>query len=274
MSEIDVRMALNAVSDVVQNRPLPLREFDQIYMKTGDLFLYAETLSRRLHDKELLIVGDGDGIGLTVAHLFGTGVVRQGPKRVHILDFDERMVLSIKKFASHFGYGHVDAELYNVVDPLPDEHLEHFDAFHINPPWGQYNNGESVKVFLERGMLGIKNGGLGIVAIGHSQRFPWTGRVLQSVQEHANLHNAHVIEMIPEFHTYHLDDAPELTSCCMFIQRHGSHTLKNTRLEHPRWEDFYGRDRHIKTRYVLTRGDYAFHTESLANYEIEDFRDH
>jgi hypothetical protein len=35
--EIDLRAAINAVSDVVQNRPRPLREFDQIYMKTGDM---------------------------------------------------------------------------------------------------------------------------------------------------------------------------------------------------------------------------------------------
>jgi hypothetical protein len=34
--EIDLRAAVNAISDVAQNRPPPLREFDQIYMKTGD----------------------------------------------------------------------------------------------------------------------------------------------------------------------------------------------------------------------------------------------
>ena len=33
MPEIDLRDALNAVSDVIQNRPRPIREFDQIYMK-------------------------------------------------------------------------------------------------------------------------------------------------------------------------------------------------------------------------------------------------
>jgi hypothetical protein len=35
MTEIDLKAAINAVSDVVQNRPRPIREFDQIYMKTG-----------------------------------------------------------------------------------------------------------------------------------------------------------------------------------------------------------------------------------------------
>ena len=35
--KLDIRLAMNAVSDVIQNRPQPLREFDQIYMKAGDL---------------------------------------------------------------------------------------------------------------------------------------------------------------------------------------------------------------------------------------------
>ena len=34
-ADIDLRAAINAVSDVIQNRPRRLREFDQIYMKAG-----------------------------------------------------------------------------------------------------------------------------------------------------------------------------------------------------------------------------------------------
>ena len=37
MPEIDLREAMNAISDVIQNRPKPIREFDQIYMKAGRL---------------------------------------------------------------------------------------------------------------------------------------------------------------------------------------------------------------------------------------------
>jgi len=40
--DIDLKAAINAVSDVVQNRPRPLREFDQIYMKTGDMVMQSE----------------------------------------------------------------------------------------------------------------------------------------------------------------------------------------------------------------------------------------
>lgn len=37
--QIDLRAAINAISDVIQNRPLPLRNFDQIYVKAGDMVL-------------------------------------------------------------------------------------------------------------------------------------------------------------------------------------------------------------------------------------------
>ena len=39
--EIDLRAAINAISDVVENRPRSLREFDQIYMKAGDMVLQS-----------------------------------------------------------------------------------------------------------------------------------------------------------------------------------------------------------------------------------------
>jgi len=44
--DIDLRAAINAVSDVVQNRPRPLREMDQIYMKTGDMVMQSELVAR------------------------------------------------------------------------------------------------------------------------------------------------------------------------------------------------------------------------------------
>ncbi len=64
---LDLRKAVNAVSDVIQNRPLPLREFDQIYMKAGDMVMQAENMARRFDGKDLLFVGDVDAISLCIA---------------------------------------------------------------------------------------------------------------------------------------------------------------------------------------------------------------
>lgn len=45
-NEIDLKEAINAISDVVQNRPRPLRQVDQIYMKTGDMVLQSELVAK------------------------------------------------------------------------------------------------------------------------------------------------------------------------------------------------------------------------------------
>lgn len=49
--EIELKVAINAISDVVQNRPRPLREMDQIYMKTGDMVLQSEMVAKWAHGK-------------------------------------------------------------------------------------------------------------------------------------------------------------------------------------------------------------------------------
>lgn len=51
--DIDLKAAINAVSDVIQNRPRPLREFDQIYMKAGDMVLQSEFVAEWANDKRL-----------------------------------------------------------------------------------------------------------------------------------------------------------------------------------------------------------------------------
>ena len=65
--QIDLRAAVNAISDVIQNRPLPLRIFDQIYMKAGDMVLQSEFVARWADEKKLAFIGDGDAISVCVA---------------------------------------------------------------------------------------------------------------------------------------------------------------------------------------------------------------
>src|SRR5688572_27969549 len=95
----DLRNALNAISDVVHNRPTALREFDQIYMKSADMLLQAEHVSEHLHEKRVVFIGDGDAIGLCLVHLKALRHLSKGPDTVHVLDFDERVVNSVRRFA-------------------------------------------------------------------------------------------------------------------------------------------------------------------------------
>src|SRR6267143_1502376 len=108
----DPQAIINAVSDVIQNRPLPLREFDQIYMKAGDMVLQTQFVARRFDKKK----------------------------------------------------------------------LGNFDVFYTNPPWGASNEGESVKVFAERGMEAVGRDGEGIIVIADDPELIWARDVLFATQ--------------------------------------------------------------------------------------------
>src|SRR6059058_2598419 len=97
--EIDLRAAINAISDVVQNRPRPLRVFDQIYMKTGDMLLQSELVARWADGKRLAFIGDGDAISVCVAYLRKRGIISYGPTKIVVYDFDERICGAVTRFA-------------------------------------------------------------------------------------------------------------------------------------------------------------------------------
>src|SRR5688572_12249712 len=96
---VDLRTAINAVSDVVQNRPRPLRVFDQIHMKTGDMVLQSEMIADWADGKRLAFIGDGDAISVCVAYLRVREVLDFGPSHITVFDFDERTVKAVMGFA-------------------------------------------------------------------------------------------------------------------------------------------------------------------------------
>lgn len=98
--DIDLKAAINAVSDVVQNRPRPIREFDQIYMKAGDMVMQSEFVASWANKKRLAFIGDGDSISVCVAYLYARGILNHGPSMTIVYDFDERMVGAINRFGN------------------------------------------------------------------------------------------------------------------------------------------------------------------------------
>ncbi len=251
--EIDFRTALNTISDVVQNRPIPLREFDQIYMKVGDLVIQTEFIARKFNGLDVLFVGDGDSISLSVMHLKMQGVFKYGPNNIKVIDFDERIVNSINRFAKDNNIKeYISADLYNVVDPLPEMIRLNKDAFYTNPPWGASNEGESVSVFVERGIESLKPGGLGAIVIADDEEFDWTKIVLQKTQKKVVDFGFLIYEMIPGLHNYHLDDAPTLKSCTILIKQIQEYNNENKDqpIDPERLSNFYGRNHALTVRYV------------------------
>jgi len=259
-TDIDLRAALNAISDVVQNRPRPLRELDQIYMKTADMVLQSEFVARWSDGKRLAFIGDGDAISVCVAYLRKRGIIKYGPSKIVVYDFDERICRAVTRFADKERLDILEARLYNCIDPISAS--PPFDCFYTNPPWGASNEGASVRLFVRRGMEVLGYRGEGLVVIADDHDLDWAQRVLANTQKFALDSGFFVQRMMSQMHLYHLDDAPDLRSCNLMLK-----ALPGTASPGPsqavtdtaELENFYGRERNLAVKYVRekTRVDYG-----------------
>lgn len=258
--EIDLRAAINAVSDVIQNRPRPLRELDQIYMKAADMVLQSEFVARWSRDKRLAFIGDGDAISVCISYLQKRGIIEYGPTRIVVFDFDERICNAVTRFADAERLDNLESELYNVVDSIQPSLS--FDCFYTNPPWGASNDGLSVRLFCRRGMEAVRYAGQGAVVIADDQELEWSQRVLANTQRFALESGFYVQQLMSRLHRYHLDDAPELRSCNLMLQALPGNTSPGPSVRvssSQELDNFYGRDRPLTVKYVRerTRVDYG-----------------
>ncbi|MGW7424468.1 bis-aminopropyl spermidine synthase family protein [Streptomyces sp. NPDC054813] len=270
-ADIDLKAAINAVSDVVQNRPRPIREFDQIYMKTGDMVMQSEFVANWANGKRLAFIGDGDSISVCVAYLHARNIVDYGPSMITVFDFDERIVGAINRFADRERLENLQAVLYNCIEAMPP--MKDFECFYTNPPWGASNNGSSVNVFVQRGIEAVRYRGEGMIVIADDEELDWPAEVLYQVQSFASQRGFFVSRMMPRLHTYHLDDAPDLRSCNLMIKSRPGNPVgpeSTSIVDGERLDNFYGRDAELRVRYVREkkRLDYGRANESEYEFEI------
>jgi predicted methyltransferase len=269
-TEIDLKAAINAVSDVVQNRPRPLREFDQIYMKTGDMVMQSEFVARWAAGKQLAFIGDGDAISVCTAYLSARQIVDTGPARITVFDFDERVVNAVNRFAEREGLEALTAQLYNCLDAFPTG--DAFDCFYTNPPWGASNEGESVKVFAQRGMEAVHHAGEGLIVIADDPELEWPRQVLHRVQAFAVAQGFFVSRMMPQLHSYHLDDNPDLKSCNLIIAAvpGGGRPTSSQAISDPELlAHFYGLAASPYVRYVREKLRVDYGMANSSEYELE-----
>ena len=268
--DIDLRAALNAVSDVVQNRPRPLREFDQIYMKSADMVFQSEFIASWADGKRLAFLGDGDAISVCVAYLHNRNILPYGPSEVVVFDFDERICNAVLRFADMERLENLTSVLYNCLDPFP--RCGEFDSFYTNPPWGASNDGESVNVFVQRGMEATGYGGEGVVVVADDPELEWPKRVLRNLQQRCLESGYFVQRMMPQVHSYHLDDAPNLRSCNVVVRAlpGNEHPVDSQPIRDvARIANFYGRGAEPRVRYVRERPRLDYGRAHEDEYELE-----
>lgn len=269
--DIDLRAAINAISDVIQNRPRPIRSFDQIYMKAGDMVLQSELVAKWADGKRLAFIGDGDAISVCVAYLKHNKIFDYGPTRITVFDFDQRICNAVNRFADHERLETLSAINYNVIDAFPN--VGDFDCFYTNPPWGASNEGASVHVFTQRGMEATGYSGEGMIVIADDHELEWPQVVLSTTQKFGLDRGFYVQKMASQVHMYHLDDAPGLKSCNLMLKALPNNYPRGPSLpitDSDRLNNFYGRDQHVRIRYVKEklRVDYGKALDSEYEFEL------
>jgi len=215
---------INAMKQVVDARPKPIREYDQIPMVDTSLLRQVKIVAPYLVDKSVALVGDMDGTGMLLGLLGAWG--DPCPARITILDFDERVLRAASKLATERGFSDIlSVRRYNVFDRVPDDLVGRFDWFYTNPPYGSNNRGASARLFITRGCeLTDPLAGNGCIILPDDQSRVWTRDAMSETQRFLTEHDWFIREKLNRMHSYDLDDDPTLTSSMVIVDRVASET--------------------------------------------------
>ena len=234
---------------VADGRPYANRVYDQIFMKPEDMLKQAYLMNDFVAGKDIVFLGDGDGMSMLFAALSSNGLIDK-PKSFTVLDFDQRIINNINRFLNVNGIeDKVDfsTELYNVIDKLPEKHQEKYNFFYINPPYGSKNNGISCEVWLYRCLELCKNECSGCIVIPYTNTQDWTQKAMLHNQEFLTAHGFVIRDMLSEMHRYYLKDNPELRSASIVVDRINkvSSEFSNQLMPPALVEKLYGTPRNI-----------------------------
>ncbi len=115
--------------------------------------------------------------------------------------------------------------------------------------------------------------GEGMAAVADDPELEWPKRVLANLQGFALSHGFFVQRMMPQVHSYHLDDAPDLRSCNVLLKAMPGNEHRageNLAIDDPgRLENFYGHGNYPRVRYVRERARVDYGKAPQDEYELE-----
>lgn len=205
---------INLVDIVIKNRPKPVRKYDQIYMKSTDMLKQLHFIKKYIIDRRMVFLGDDDGMSMLIALFSFFGHI-SSPKSIRVLDFDERIINNNRKVLEKYMpdlISFLTADLYNVINKVPKDDVAAHDFFYINPPYGAFNNGLSCILWLHR-CIELCNDycrGCVIVPSYNNQKDSWQTKSMFAIQEFLNEKGFVITEMLPNYHSYHLETNKEI----------------------------------------------------------------
>jgi len=185
---------LERFEELVKFRPRAISEYDQGYIEPKDtvarVFLMYELGD--VEGKEIVLLGDDD---LTSLALLLTG----WPKRVTVLEIDERILEFINDVKTDKGWDNLDLIRYDVREPVSDKLKESFDVFFTDP----VETREGIRLFLSRCVSTLKGTeGVGYFGLTHleASRAKW-----HTIQQDILNMGFVITDIIRNFHTYLLN---------------------------------------------------------------------
>ncbi len=146
---ITFKEAFEEYSKIAKDRPEAIEVYDQGFISLDGVIRRVQFLFERgdLLKTEIFVVGDDDLFSLASSL---TGF----PKRVFVVDIDERLIDFINKKADEYGLP-VEAMVYDVQQAFPEDLRRRFDVFVTDP----VETIPGIKLFLSRGVSTLR--GLG-----------------------------------------------------------------------------------------------------------------
>ena len=140
---------LNEFKRIVKDRPRPTLHYDQGHIKEEDLMRRIAFIYERgdLENGNIVVVGDDDLISIGMAL---TGL----PKRVEVLEIDERIINFINEKAKKYGFD-IHAQKFDIRNNLSEKLHGKFDVFITDP----VETIEGITLFLSRAATALKGVG-------------------------------------------------------------------------------------------------------------------
>lgn len=142
----DLKGAFENFLKIQKNRPPAVHQYDQGYVTPENSFARVALADSRgdLRSKTVIVLGDDDLMSIALA-LSGL------PKKVTILEIDERVVNFIKDVSNRYNLN-IDVRLHDLRKPLPEDVVGNYDTFFTDPP----ETVEAIKAFVGRGAATLK----------------------------------------------------------------------------------------------------------------------
>lgn len=210
---------------VYDNRPEPLREYDQIYMRPRYMYAQTKLMASELANKKVVFMGDGDSMSLMFGLFVSEGEI-QAPEHMLVLDFDERILQAIEGFAEKYRFSHIiTTALYNVKWQVPQVFRSWGEFFYTNPAYSSKTEpkGRSALIFIDRCLTMCTPVCSGCIILPYDRERAdrkWTLEVQKTIQSYLTTEvNCYIREQVTNMHSYDLDDDPTLKSGTLILDR-------------------------------------------------------